>query len=90
MTGGTAEHIKKSQTCRSCVKAKRTLGKNQHKTKLFPPTGTLDDIAVDILGPLPKMKNGNQFILVITDRYLKLISPYVQDNRAIRRSDDLK
>ena len=60
------------RNCRTCVQAKGVKGKKQHKTKLFPPTGPLDDIAIDLLGPLPRTKNGNSFIAVITDRYSKL------------------
>ena len=69
MSGDLAEHVK---TCRSCVMARGLLHKKQHKTKVFPPSGPLDDIAMDLLGPLPQTRNGNQFILVITDRYSKL------------------
>jgi len=31
----------------------------------------MEDIAVDLLGPLPRTKNHKRFILVITDRYTK-------------------
>lgn len=69
MAGDIAAHI---HSCRSCAKAKDRKQKKRHKTKLFPETGTLDEIAIDLLGPLLKTRNENQFIIVITVRYSKL------------------
>ena len=69
MAGDAIAHV---SSCRSCAKARGLLRKKQHKTVLFPPRGPLADIAMDLLGPLPMTKNGNQFILVITCRYSKL------------------
>ena len=40
--------------------------------KLFPATAPLQDIAIDILGPLVMAKSGCEYLLVITDRYSKL------------------
>ena len=40
--------------------------------KLFPATRPLECIAMDILGPLPKTKHVQRFVLVITDRFTKL------------------
>ena len=40
--------------------------------KLFPATGPLESIAMDLLGPLPPSRAGNRFILVMTDRFTKL------------------
>ena len=59
-------------TCRTCVQATGVRRKKQHKTRLFPPTGPLQDVAMDLLGPLPKTRLGNQYVLVITDRFSKL------------------
>ena len=64
MINELVEHVR---NCRTCVQSKVTKRKKQQKTKLFPPTGLLDDIAIDLLGPLPKTKNKNQFISVIID-----------------------
>lgn len=60
------------QSYRSCAKHKDLLRKKQHKTKLFPLTGPLDDITLDLLGPLSKTRNDNHFIIVIAERYRKL------------------
>lgn len=37
--------------------------------KLFPPNGLFKFVAMDIFGPLPKTKNVNRLISVITDRF---------------------
>ena len=63
MINDLVEHV---CTCHTCIQAKGTKGKKQHKTKLFPPTGPLEYISIDLFGPLPKTKNKNQFISVIT------------------------
>ena len=49
-----------------------TKGNKQQKKNLFLPIGPLDHIAIDLIGPLPKTKNKQQFISVITDRYSRL------------------
>lgn len=36
--------------------------------KLFPPSGPLEFVAMDIIGPLPRTIHGNEFVLVITNR----------------------
>lgn len=46
--------------------------KHQRHMRLFPATGPLEFIALDILGPIPKTKDGNQYEILITDRYKKL------------------
>jgi len=40
---------------------------------LFQATEPLTELSVDIFGPIPASKKGNRFILVITDRFAKLI-----------------
>lgn len=60
---------------RSCVIcAKERVRRNEKKApmKLFPATAPLEDISMDILGPLIETPHGNAYILVITDRYSKL------------------
>lgn len=37
--------------------------------QLFPPSGLLEFIAVDILVPLQRTMSGNQFMVIITGRY---------------------
>lgn len=52
----------------SCAKTRGTLIKYQSPMKLFPATDPLEFASMDILGPLPKSKKGNQYVIVITDR----------------------
>lgn len=40
---------------------------------LFPPTGPLEFIAVDIPGPLSRKKNGNRFVVIVNGRYSKIM-----------------
>ena len=40
--------------------------------KLFPATGPREFLAMDLLGPLPRSHQGNEYALVITDRFTKL------------------
>ena len=58
--------------CESCAKNRIRLMKQANKLKLFPATTPLECVAIDILGPLPKSKDGYRFILVVTDRFTKL------------------
>jgi hypothetical protein len=45
---------------------------HNNKLKLFPAKGSLEPVAMDIIGPLPKSKHGNRFLLVIADRFSKV------------------
>lgn len=49
--------------------------KRKRQYQLFPAAGPLQSIAIDILGLLPETKNGNVFIIEMTDRYFKLRRP---------------
>ena len=58
--------------CESCSKNRIRLLKQAGAMKLFQASRPLEDLAIDILGPLPKSSDGNLFILVIVDRFSKL------------------
>ena len=58
--------------CPSCSRERLKQRKRQEPLQLFQPTGPLEDVALDLLGPFPKTKQGYQSILVITDRFSKL------------------
>ncbi|CDF38002.1 unnamed protein product [Chondrus crispus] len=57
---------------RTCAMNRVKLRKHLNRWRLFPATRPLESLAIDILGPLQKMKAGKQFLLVITDRFTKL------------------
>jgi transposase InsO family protein len=56
-----------------CAKNRFTERKRTSFLKLFPADGPLEFVDMDILGPLPKTEHGNRFLLVISDRFSKLI-----------------
>jgi hypothetical protein len=70
MTGGVSEI--NSTTLQVCAKNRVTERKRTSFLKLFPASGPLEFVAMDILGPLPKTEQGNRFLLVISDRFSKL------------------
>ena len=58
--------------CTHCAKNRIRLMKKTNPLKLFPAAKPLEQVAIDILGPLPKSISGAQFVLVMTDRFSKL------------------
>ena len=58
--------------CVSCARNRATVQKFQKFMKLFPASGPLEFVAMDLLDPLRKTTRGFTFILVITDRFSKL------------------
>ena len=58
--------------CVHCEKEKLALRKHALFLKLFPATRPLDQVAIDILGPLARTTQGNRSLLVISDRFWKL------------------
>ena len=59
-------------SCHSCARERIQGVKRSSFLKLFPATAPLQDIAIDILGPLVKANSGCEYLPVITDRYSKL------------------
>ena len=58
--------------CDACARNRIAEKAKTNPLKLFPAKGPLESVAMDILGPLPRTKHGNRFLLVITDRYSKV------------------
>ena len=58
--------------CITCACARGTTVRHQYHLQLFPATVPLQDVAIDLIVPLPKTKNGKRHIMVITNRYSKL------------------
>jgi hypothetical protein len=63
------------ETVRQCDACARNRIAERRQTKflqLFPAKGPLESVAMDIIGPFPRSKHGNLFLLVIADRYKKV------------------
>jgi transposase InsO family protein len=58
--------------CDTCARNRISERTHTNKLKLFPAKGPLESVAMDILGPLPRTKHGNRFLLVISDRFSKV------------------
>lgn len=56
----------------SCIHNQGTHYKHQKHLRLFPASGPLEFVAIDIRGRLPKTKKGNLFVVMATDRFSKL------------------
>ena len=61
------------RTCNSCAKNRAKLRKRTHPLRLFPAQRPLESLSIDILGPLTKTKKGHRFLVVITERFTKLM-----------------
>ena len=70
--GMVADIYETVRQCNVCAQNRITERGKTNPLKLFPAKGPLESVAMDILGPLPKTKHGNRFLLVITDRYSKV------------------
>jgi transposase InsO family protein len=70
MVADVYDHVK---LCHECTKENSTLRKRSKEITLFPSEQPLDFVAIDILGPLTKTIKGHQYILVIADRFSKLV-----------------
>eukprot|EP00171_Calliarthron_tuberculosum_P008749 IDg8749t1 len=60
------------RNCEECARERIKLRRYANPLRLFPPKGPLQDVAIDLLGPLQKSARGYTHLLVITDRYTKL------------------
>lgn len=52
--------------------ARETIVQQKRKLRLFIPTGPLYFVSIDILGPFPKTKSGNHFLVVMLNKLSKL------------------
>ena len=61
-----------ARRCSTCARNRIKLRRHTSQLKLFPASAPLEAVAIDILGELIKTSQGNQYLLVISDRYTKL------------------
>lgn len=64
----TADVQKTFKTCQQCQKG-GTKFAQQRQHELFPANRSLESIAIYILGPLLRTKEGMRYVVVMTDRY---------------------
>lgn len=57
----------------TCSRNLFLLRRNQKMMRLFPATAPLRFVAIDLPGQLLRTPRGNDFLLVIRDRYSKLV-----------------
>ena len=75
--------------CDTCAQSK--VGPRRKKAKLgqVPVGAPLERVAVDILGPLPKSENGNEYIMVLTDYFTKWTEAYPLVNHTAQTVADV-
>jgi Integrase core domain/Integrase zinc binding domain len=63
------ETVRQCDACaRNCISER----KHTNKLQLLPVKGPLESVEMKILGPPPRPKHGNCFLLVISDRFSKV------------------
>jgi len=60
-------------SCASCARNRIAPRRRTAMLKLFPATDHFASLFMDLLGPLTETKTGNVFLLIIVDRFSKLV-----------------
>jgi hypothetical protein len=55
--------------CDACAHNRISERKRTKNLQLFPAKGQFESVAMNTLGPIPRTRHGNRFILVISDRF---------------------
>lgn len=71
-------HIKSSDTCEANKLPQKKLSAPMGHLSSGTP---LDNLAIDFLGHLPLTRNGNRFILVLTDHFTKFVKVIAMPNK---------
>ena len=61
------------EKCDTCASVKKPPQKPQVPLSQMPVGAPMDRLATDILGPLPLMPRGNQYILLVTDHFTRWV-----------------
>ena len=59
--------------CNECARSRIELDRKRKRLTLFPPEGPLTDVGIDLLGPFKTTPRGNQYLLVMCDKYSKIV-----------------
>ena len=68
------------RNCVTCARNRIKLRKHAKALKLFPALAPLEFVAIDLLGPLIRTPRGNRHLLVISDRFTKLVCTVILRN----------
>ena len=60
-------------SCASCARNRIAPRRRTAMLKLFPATDPFASLYMDVLGPLRETKTGNVFLLIIVDRFSRLL-----------------
>ena len=71
------------RNCPECARNRIKLRKNTGQLQLFPAKAPLESVCIDLLGELIRTSRGHKYLLVITDRFSKLVRT-VPLNRHLR------
>jgi len=77
--GKAADVVSYVRKCDSCARQRVCPLARRSPLTLFPASVPFQDIAVDLYGPLERTAAGHRFILVITDRFTKLVRAISMD-----------
>ena len=69
------------QSCQQCATRKMPSPRRRAPLHSVPSGYPMHKVAMDILGPLPKSKSGNKYILVISDYFSKWTEAYPLPNQ---------
>ena len=61
------------RNCPECARNRIKLRKNVGDLTLFPANAPLESVCIDLLGELTRTPRGNKYLLVIVDRFTKLV-----------------
>jgi len=79
LMGMEADVVTNVRKCDSCARQRVRPLARRSPLNLFPATMPFQDIGVDLYGPLARTAAGRRFILVITDRFTKLVRALLMD-----------
>ena len=72
------------RNCRACSSRRKPQRKFQAPMQLYNVGAPLERIAIDALGPLPEMEQGNQYILVVMDYFTKWVEAHAMLNNLLQ------
>ena len=71
--GMAADVVLHGRNCASCARGRVRPLRTAAALQLFPATLPFQEITTDLFGPLAKTAAGHEYIMVITDRFSKLV-----------------